>query len=72
MEDLSHSTLALSNNEEVVLSVEEAVKVKTSVSLLQEMCVAFKLGIQYINILSIYQFLFKFKVNLFKVYQDLN
>jgi len=49
MEDLSHTTSALSIKEEVVINgdddvEEKVVKVKTSVSLLQEMCVAFKLG----------------------------
>ena len=48
MEDLSHSTSTLSNKEVVINGDDEVdekvVKVKTSVSLLQEMCVAFKLG----------------------------
>ena len=49
MEELSHSTSALSIKEKVVVNSEavdeKEVREKTSVSLLQEMCVAFKLGI---------------------------
>ena len=60
MEDLSHSTSTLSNKEVVINGDDEVdekvVKVKTSVSLLQEMCVAFKLGTYY-NAALIYQFM---------------